>query len=57
MTKAQALDATMADTLKEVTSLLETAQDAVFKLMATDSVPKFLNNPAAESRLVQAGVR
>ncbi|KAF4986296.1 hypothetical protein FGRMN_10902 [Fusarium graminum] len=57
MTKAQALDATVSDTLKEVTSLLETAQDAVFKLMATDSVPKFLNNPAAESRLVQAGVR
>nr|AMD39059.1 regulator of G protein signaling-like protein [Fusarium aywerte] len=57
MTKAQALDATVADTLKEVTGLLETAQDAVFKLMATDSVPKFLNNPAAESRLVQAGVR
>ncbi|SCO05827.1 probable developmental regulator flbA [Fusarium fujikuroi] len=57
MTKAQALDATVADTLQEVTSLLETAQDAVFKLMATDSVPKFLNNPAAESRLVQAGVR
>ncbi|KAF5659589.1 regulator of G signaling [Fusarium heterosporum] len=56
MTKAQALDATVADTLKEVTSLLETAQDAVFKLMATDSVPKFLNNPAAESRLVQAGL-
>ncbi|KAM0230590.1 hypothetical protein ACHAPO_009108 [Fusarium lateritium] len=57
MTQAQALDATVADTLKEVISLLETAHDAVFKLMATDSVPKFLNNPAAESRLVQAGVR
>ncbi|QPC59656.1 hypothetical protein HYE67_001887 [Fusarium culmorum] len=57
MTQAQSLDATVADTLKEVTSLLETAHDAVFKLMATDSVPKFLNNPAAESRLVQAGVR
>jgi hypothetical protein len=40
MTKAQALDATMADTLKEVTSLLETAQDAVFKLMATVSFPQ-----------------
>ncbi|KAM0546203.1 hypothetical protein ACHAPJ_010987 [Fusarium lateritium] len=57
MTKAQALDATVSDTLKEVTSLLESAQEAVFRLMATDSVPKFLNNPAAESRLVQAGVR
>ncbi|KAF5024468.1 hypothetical protein F66182_3408 [Fusarium sp. NRRL 66182] len=54
MTKAQALDSTVADTLKEVTSLLESAQEAIFKLMATDSVPKFVVNPAAESRLVQA---
>ncbi|KAF4471973.1 regulator of G signaling [Fusarium albosuccineum] len=57
MTKAQATDFTMSDMLKEVTSLLESAQNAVFKLMASDSVPKFLNNPAAEDRLVQAGVR
>lgn len=44
MTKAQALDATMADTLKEVTSLLETAQDAVFKLMATVSFLQFFHS-------------
>ncbi|KAJ4171193.1 hypothetical protein NW754_007339 [Fusarium falciforme] len=57
MTKAQAQDSTQADMLKEVTSLLESAQNAVFKLMASDSIPKFLNNPAAEDQLVQAGVR
>lgn len=56
MTKAQSQNSTVSDTLKEVTALLENAQSAVFKLMATDSVPKFLNNPAAESRLIQAGV-
>ncbi|KAH6884268.1 regulator of G protein signaling domain-containing protein [Thelonectria olida] len=57
MTKAQAQDATVADTLQEVTSLFEGAQNAVFKLMASDSVPKFLHNPKAEYRLVQAGIR
>lgn len=75
MTKAQALDATVADTLKEVTSLFEGAQNAVFKLMASvsglisgpettlfanetqDSIPKFLHNPKAEYRLIQAGIR
>jgi hypothetical protein len=37
MTKAQAQDATVADTLQEVTSLFEGAQNAVFKLMASVS--------------------
>ncbi|KAF4983952.1 hypothetical protein FZEAL_744 [Fusarium zealandicum] len=50
MTKAQSLDSTVADTLKEVTSLLESAQNAVFRLMASDSVPKFINNSAAEKQ-------
>ncbi|KAM5353359.1 hypothetical protein ACJ41O_000009 [Fusarium nematophilum] len=56
MTTAQSSDSTIADTLKEVMSLLENAQNAIFKLMASDSVPKFLNNPAAEDRVVQAGI-
>lgn len=39
MTKAVGQDATMIDTLQEVTSLFEDAQNAVFKLMASVSLP------------------
>lgn len=63
MTKAVGQDNAMIDTLKEVTTLFEEAQNAVFKLMASDSVPKFLRNPKYEPTLKQydfdavAGVR
>lgn len=39
MTKAVGQDVAMIDTLQEVTSLFEDAQNAVFKLMASVSVP------------------
>lgn len=51
MTKAVGQDVAMIDTLHEVTSLFEDAQNAVFKLMASDSVPKFLRSPKYEQTL------
>ncbi|KAK9413869.1 hypothetical protein SUNI508_11565 [Seiridium unicorne] len=51
MTKAVGQDVAMIDTLHEVTALFEDAQNAVFKLMASDSVPKFLRNPKYENTL------
>ncbi|KAJ4420696.1 AMSH/STAMBP protein ubiquitin specific-protease [Neurospora sp. IMI 360204] len=51
MTKAVGQDVTMIDTLREVMALFEDAQNAVFKLMASDSVPKFLRNPKYEQTL------
>ncbi|KAF4126535.1 hypothetical protein GMORB2_0271, partial [Geosmithia morbida] len=51
MTKAVGQDVTMIETLQEVTSLFEDAQNAVFKLMASDSVPKFLRTPKYEHHL------
>lgn len=51
MTKAVGQDNTMIETLKEVTALFEDAQTAVFKLMASDSVPKFLRNGKYEQQL------
>jgi hypothetical protein len=40
MTKAVGQDVAMIDTLHEVTSLFEDAQNAVFKLMASVSRPR-----------------
>ncbi|KAI0166022.1 regulator of G-protein signaling [Xylariaceae sp. FL1272] len=51
MTKAVGQDVAMIDTLHEVTGLFEDAQNAVFKLMASDSVPKFLRNAKYENTL------
>ncbi|TPX10469.1 uncharacterized protein E0L32_008519 [Thyridium curvatum] len=51
MTKAVGQDVAMIDTLHEVTALFEDAQNAVFKLMASDSVPKFLKSPKYEQTL------
>lgn len=51
MTKAVGQDVAMIDTLQEVTALFEDAQNAVFKLMASDSVPKFLRSPKYEHAL------
>ncbi|KAH7265737.1 regulator of G protein signaling domain-containing protein [Fusarium redolens] len=45
MTKAVSQVANMINTLEEVIFLFEEAQDVVFKLMASDLGPKFLNNP------------
>lgn len=44
MTKAVGQDVTMIDTLQEVTSLFEDAQNAVFKLMASVSLPNPCNS-------------
>ncbi|PHH84303.1 hypothetical protein CDD83_2176 [Cordyceps sp. RAO-2017] len=51
MTKAVGQDNSMIETLQEVTALFEDAQNAVFKLMASDSVPKFLRNTKYEHQL------
>ncbi|KAI1325786.1 RGS-domain-containing protein [Xylariaceae sp. FL0255] len=51
MTKAVGQDGTMIETLHEVMGLFEDAQNAVFKLMASDSVPKFLRNAKYEQTL------
>ncbi|KAI0905664.1 RGS-domain-containing protein [Ustulina deusta] len=51
MTKAVGQDVAMIDTLHEVMALFEDAQNAVFKLMASDSVPKFLRNAKYEHTL------
>ncbi|KAF4513273.1 hypothetical protein G6O67_000563 [Ophiocordyceps sinensis] len=51
MTKAVGQDNSMIETLQEVATLFEDAQNAVFKLMASDSVPKFLRNAKYEQQL------
>ncbi|KAI0549299.1 RGS-domain-containing protein [Xylaria curta] len=51
MTKAVGQDVAMIETLHEVMTLFEDAQNAVFKLMASDSVPKFLRNTKYEHTL------
>ncbi|KAI0204789.1 regulator of G-protein signaling [Astrocystis sublimbata] len=51
MTKAVGQDVAMIGTLHEVMTLFEDAQNAVFKLMASDSVPKFLRNTKYEHTL------
>lgn len=51
MTKAVGQDSAMVETLQEVMALFEDAQNAVFKLMASDSVPKFLRSRRYEHLL------
>jgi hypothetical protein len=51
MTKAVGQDAAMIESLKEVTKLFEEAQVSVFKLMASDSVPKFMKSTKYEQTL------
>lgn len=51
MTKAVGQDSAMIDSLKEVTKLFEEAQISVFKLMASDSVPKFMKSSKYEQTL------
>ncbi|KAI9798775.1 MAG: hypothetical protein M1833_004605 [Piccolia ochrophora] len=45
MTRAVGDDQAMVDSLTEVAKLFDQAQVSVFKLMASDSVPKFLKDP------------
>ncbi|KAG4443765.1 hypothetical protein IFR05_000756 [Cadophora sp. M221] len=51
MTKAVGQDSAMIDSLREVTKLFEEAQLSVFKLMASDSVPKFMKSSKYEQTL------
>ncbi|KAE8450551.1 hypothetical protein EG329_006282 [Mollisiaceae sp. DMI_Dod_QoI] len=51
MTKAVGQDTAMVESLKEVTKLFEEAQISVFKLMASDSVPKFMKSSKYEQTL------
>ncbi|KAL1969938.1 hypothetical protein VTN77DRAFT_7448 [Rasamsonia byssochlamydoides] len=45
MTKAVGDDESMLKSLQEVVNLFELAQTSVFKLMSSDSVPKFVRDP------------
>jgi len=45
MTRAVGEDDQMVRSLDEVASLFDQAQSSVFKLMASDSVPKFSREP------------
>ncbi|KAL5120119.1 hypothetical protein ACEQ8H_001944 [Pleosporales sp. CAS-2024a] len=51
MTRAVGDDAAMLQSLNEVASLFEKAQTSIFKLMSSDSVPKFIKNPKYASQL------
>ncbi|KAF2840631.1 RGS-domain-containing protein [Patellaria atrata CBS 101060] len=52
MTRAVGDDEAMIKSLDEVASLFDQAQNSVFKLMASDSVPKFMREPRY-SRILQ----
>ncbi|KAF2872493.1 developmental regulator flbA [Massariosphaeria phaeospora] len=45
MTRAVGDDTAMMQSLVEVASLFEKAQNSIFKLMSSDSVPKFIKHP------------
>ncbi|OAL48763.1 RGS-domain-containing protein [Pyrenochaeta sp. DS3sAY3a] len=45
MTRAVGDDTAMLQSLNEVASLFEKAQNSIFKLMSSDSVPKFIKHP------------
>ncbi|KAL6707229.1 hypothetical protein ACN47E_004776 [Coniothyrium glycines] len=45
MTRAVGDDAAMLQSLNEVASLFDKAQNSIFKLMSSDSVPKFIKHP------------
>ncbi|CAA9964180.1 Developmental regulator flbA [Pyrenophora teres f. maculata] len=45
MTRAVGDDTAMLQSLNEVASLFEKAQQSIFKLMSSDSVPKFVKHP------------
>jgi len=45
MTRAVGDDAAMLQSLNEVATLFDKAQNSIFKLMSSDSVPKFVKHP------------
>ena len=45
MTRFELPDIELLQTVKDVIQLYDQAQNSVFKLMASDSVPKFLRDP------------
>ncbi|POS85786.1 Regulator of G-protein signaling [Erysiphe pulchra] len=51
MTKAIGQNSAMIESLEEVTKLFQEAQKSVFKLMASDSIPKFMKSPKYEQTL------
>jgi len=51
MTRAVGDDAAMLQSLNEVASLFEKAQNSIFKLMSSDSVPKFIKHPKYAAQL------
>ncbi|KAL2857506.1 developmental regulator flbA [Aspergillus pseudodeflectus] len=56
MTKAVGDDESMLKSLQEVVQLFEMAQTSVFKLMSSDSVPKFLRDPKYSAILAEHDV-
>ncbi|KAF2266637.1 RGS-domain-containing protein, partial [Lojkania enalia] len=51
MTRAVGDDSAMMQSLVEVAVLFEKAQNSIFKLMSSDSVPKFIKHPKYASQL------
>ncbi|KAF2117623.1 regulator of G protein signaling domain-containing protein [Lophiotrema nucula] len=51
MTRAVGDDAAMMQSLVEVALLFEKAQNSIFKLMSSDSVPKFIKHPKYAAQL------
>lgn len=51
MIRTDATEETMKHSLEEVIDLFEQAKSSVFKLMASDSVPKFMRNPSYAAAL------
>ncbi|ORY08910.1 regulator of G protein signaling domain-domain-containing protein [Clohesyomyces aquaticus] len=51
MTRAVGDDNAMMQSLVEVASLFEKAQNSIFKLMSSDSVPKFIKHPKYSAQL------
>lgn len=51
MTRFELPDIELLQTVKEVIQLYDQAQSSVFKLMASDSVPKFLREPVYSKQI------
>ena len=51
MTRFELPDIELLQTVKEVIRLYDEAQNSVFKLMASDSVPKFLRDPGYSKQI------
>lgn len=53
MTRFELPDVELLHTVKEVIQLYDQAQNSVFKLMASDSVPKFLKDPSYSKAILE----